>query len=175
MECYATPWRLWRESRISFVFTEPSYPENLPSIFVPFLSWRPSLAQNLRYVVCSLSFDQLKGGCVSRTPLSCRKFSLWKIMESLWQEGITRLQVDKVYSLNTWCSLQCSTIFLTHFWFNERLVFVVYGHVDVISRRVGKFQELLRHFTTPDPEAEIVKYVVSKTQNNLKFWFVLVG
>ena len=30
MECYATPWPLWRESRILFFFTEPSYP---PSLF----------------------------------------------------------------------------------------------------------------------------------------------
>ena len=33
MECYATPWRLWKESRILYFFTEPSYPENLPSLF----------------------------------------------------------------------------------------------------------------------------------------------
>ena len=37
------------------------------------------------------------GGCVSRTPLSCRKFLLWKIMESPWQEGITRLRVDNAF------------------------------------------------------------------------------
>ena len=46
MECYATPWRLWRESRILYFFTEPSYPKSLPSLFI------------------------------CRTPLSCRKFSL---------------------------------------------------------------------------------------------------
>ena len=34
IECYATPWRLWRESRILYFFTEPSYPENLPSLFI---------------------------------------------------------------------------------------------------------------------------------------------
>ena len=34
MECYATPWRLWRERRILYFFTEPSYPENLPSLFI---------------------------------------------------------------------------------------------------------------------------------------------
>ena len=27
MECSATPWRLWRESRNLQIFTEPSYPE----------------------------------------------------------------------------------------------------------------------------------------------------
>ena len=26
MECYATPWQLWRETRILYFFTEPSYP-----------------------------------------------------------------------------------------------------------------------------------------------------
>ena len=30
MECYATPWRLWRESRDLYIFTEPSYPGNAP-------------------------------------------------------------------------------------------------------------------------------------------------
>ena len=34
MECYATPWPLWRESRILFFFTELYYPENLPLSFV---------------------------------------------------------------------------------------------------------------------------------------------
>ena len=38
--------------------------------------------------------EVVKGGCVSRTPWSCRKFSLLKIMESPWQEGITRLPVE---------------------------------------------------------------------------------
>ena len=41
-------------------------------------------------------FCSTKGGCVRTIPWSCRKFSLWKIMESPWQEGITRLLVDKV-------------------------------------------------------------------------------
>ena len=51
----------------------------------------------IEYVVWALSFDQLKGGCVSRTPLSCRKSSLWKIIESPWQERITRLEVNKTF------------------------------------------------------------------------------
>ena len=43
----------------------------------------------------ALSFVQQKGGCVRTIPWSCRKFSLWKIMESPWYEGITQLRVDK--------------------------------------------------------------------------------
>ena len=34
MECYATPWPLWRESRILVFFTELYYPKNLPLSFV---------------------------------------------------------------------------------------------------------------------------------------------
>ena len=30
MECYATPWQLWRESRNLLIFTEPSYTEKAP-------------------------------------------------------------------------------------------------------------------------------------------------
>ena len=30
MECYATHWRLWRESRNLWIFTEPSYPKKAP-------------------------------------------------------------------------------------------------------------------------------------------------
>ena len=33
MECYAPPWRLWRESRNFIDFTEPSYPEKAPLSF----------------------------------------------------------------------------------------------------------------------------------------------
>ena len=35
------------------------------------------------------------GGCGRTIPLSCRKFPLWKIIDSPWKEGITRLRVDK--------------------------------------------------------------------------------
>ena len=34
MVSYATPWWLWRESRILYFFTETSYPENLPCLFI---------------------------------------------------------------------------------------------------------------------------------------------
>ena len=102
-------------------FTEPSYPENLPSLFIcrDFFSFCPfnhgherlqarGLAQGTamsartklkckKETKCFVSslFLSTFGGCVSRIPWSCRNFSLWKIMESPWQEGITRLQVDK--------------------------------------------------------------------------------
>ena len=101
-------------------FTEPSYPGNLPSLFIfrdffslcPFNRGRArlqlfhtlllllqskqgSMADLFEYSCLSSLFLSTFGGCISRIPWSCKNFSLWKIMESPWQEGITRLQVDK--------------------------------------------------------------------------------
>ena len=46
------------------------------------------------------TFYQLKGGCGSTTPLSLRKFPLWKIVEPPWKEGEIRLEVDKIIITN---------------------------------------------------------------------------
>ena len=50
---------------------------------------------SLTYSCLSSLFLSTFGRCVSRIPWNCRNFSLCKIMESPWQEGITRLQVNK--------------------------------------------------------------------------------
>ena len=34
MECYATPWPLWRDSMILYFLQSPHIPENLPSLFI---------------------------------------------------------------------------------------------------------------------------------------------
>ena len=91
------------EGEQDFFFTEPSYPKNLPSLFIcrdffsfcPFNRGRACLQALIEYSYVSSLFLSTFGGCVSRTPLSCRKFSLWKIIESPWQDEITRLRVDK--------------------------------------------------------------------------------
>ena len=71
----------------------------------------------IEYVVWALSFDQLKGGCVSRTPLSCRKSSLWEIIESPWQERIARLEVNKTFFYRWWfASTGLSDLFGTIYW-----------------------------------------------------------
>ena len=59
MECYTNPWLFWRESRNFWFFIGPSFPH---SLFVALFS--------LIIFVCALSFDQLKGGCGSITPLN---------------------------------------------------------------------------------------------------------
>ena len=128
MECYATPWWLWRESGILYFLQSPPIPRILSSLFIcrDFFSFchfnrgrallqARGLAMSARTrLKCKKEKRSLQkergehsrdigglckkiGGCVSRTPLSCRKFSLWKIMESPWQEGITILRVDKFF------------------------------------------------------------------------------
>ena len=44
-------------------------------------------------------FSTTKRRVWKNNPWSCRNFSLWKIMDSPWYEGITRLRVDKVFYL----------------------------------------------------------------------------
>ena len=104
-----------RESRILWHFIEPSFAFGASlSHFLPHCSlffhsfWRVCARLQARGLA--------RGTAISRIPWSCRNFSLWKIMESPWQEGITRLRVDKVNKTSCFFANQNSDIW---FWISD--------------------------------------------------------